>query len=400
MVTGLGCISPLGHSVEATWSGLIQGQSGIGPVTLFDTEGYASSIAGEVRDFDPLQHMDRKEARRTDRFTQFAITATAEALDDARLTIDGGLSEDIGVAIGSGVGGIWTLLDAHDVLLERGPNRVSPFVIPGMLVDSAAGQVAITFGARGINLAHVSACATGTNAVGEAFEIIRRGDAQVMIAGGAEAAIHPITWAGFGAMHALSATGSRPFDATRDGFVVGEGAAVLILEDLEHARARGAKVYAEVVGYGSTVDAVHMVQPAPRGDGIARAMRRALQKAGLRPEDVDYINAHGTGTPLNDQTETVAMKRVFGAHAYRLAVSSIKSMIGHLFGAAGAIEAMASVLSLFHGVIPPTINYRHPDPECDLDYVPNQARMADLVIALSNSLGLGGHNASLIFKRT
>lgn len=399
VVTGLGCVSPLGNSVEATWAGLIQGRDGIGPVTLFDASEYASQIAGEVKDFDPLDHMDRKEARRADRFTHFAVAASGEALRHAGLEANGLQAESTGVALGSGVGGIWTLLDAHRSLLERGPGRVSPFFIPNMLVDMAAGHVAIRYGLKGPNLTHVTACATGTNSVGEGVEVIRRGDAEVMLAGGTEAAIHPICWAGFGVMQALSGTGSRPFDATRDGFVVGEGAAVLVLEDYEHARARGARMYAEVVGYGTTVDAVHMVQPAPDGDGIQRAMRRALEKAGLAPTDVQYINAHGTGTPLNDAAETAAIKRVFGAHAYDLAVSSIKSMIGHLFGAAGAIEALASVLSLFHGIVPPTINYKHPDPECDLDYVPNQAREVDLEVVMSNSLGLGGHNASLIFRR-
>lgn len=399
VVTGLGCVSPLGHSVEATWAGLIQGRDGIGPVTLFDARRFVTQIAGEVRDFDPLQHLDRKEARRMDRFTHFAVAASAEAMADAGLQPNGADSERMGVAIGSGVGGIWTLLEAHRALLERGPGRLSPFFIPNMLVDTAAGQVAIRFGLRGPNMAHVSACATGTNAVGEAAEIIRRGDAEVMLAGGTEAAIHPVTWAGFGVMHALSPTGSRPFDATRDGFVVGEGAAVLVLEEYERARQRGAKLYAELTGYGTTVDAVHMVQPAPRGEGLARAMRQALARARLGPQEVEYINAHGTGTPLNDSVETEAIRSVFGAHAYRLAVSSIKSMIGHLFGAAGAIEALASVLSIFHGIIPPTINYRHPDPDCDLDYVPNKAREADLSVVLSNSLGLGGHNASLVFRR-
>ncbi len=404
VVTGLGAVTPLGLDVPTTWAALCAGRSGIGRITLFDPSPFAVQIAGEVKGFDPLQYIDAKEARRLDRNVQFAVAAAQEAVRDAGLEI-GEAPEEVGVIIGSAVGGIKTLLDAQKTLEEKGPARVSPFCLQNLIPDTASGQVAIVLGAKGPNMAVVSACATGGHAIGEAAETIRRGDARAVIAGGTEAALVPVVLAGFTVMRALAMDNEcperacRPFDRTRQGFVMAEGCAILVLEDYEYARARGARIYAEVIGYGSTNDAYHLAAPAENGEGAARAMAMALRKAGLRPEEVDYINAHGTGTPLNDKFETAAIKTVFGAHAYRLAVSSTKSMTGHLMGAAGAVEAMVCVLALRDQIIPPTINYRYPDPDCDLDYVPNQARPARLRVALSNSLGLGGHNACLIFRR-
>ncbi|MFQ6015183.1 MAG: beta-ketoacyl-ACP synthase II [Anaerolineae bacterium] len=405
VITGLGALTPVGNDVPTTWHSLLEGQSGIQRITLFDPSEFNTQIAGEVKGFEPKAHFGRKEARRLDRYTQFAIVATQEALEDAHFAVTENNSERVGVVIGSGVGGISTMLAEYQRLQEKGPRRVSPFSIPNMLIDTAAGQVAITFGAKGPNMAIVSACATGSNAVGEAAEMIRRGAADVIICGGSEAVLVPLAFAGFNIMRALSTRNDeperacRPFDATRDGFVMSEGAGILLLESLVHARARGAKIYGEIIGYGSTVDAFHMAAPADRGEGAARAMAMALAQAGIPPQEVDYLNAHGTGTELNDKCETQAIKTVFGDHAYDLAVSSTKSMIGHLLGAAGAVEAIACLKALEDQILPPTINYQHPDPECDLDYVPNEARPTDVDVVMSNSMGLGGHNASLIFRR-
>ena len=405
VVTGLGTINPLGHDVATTWEALVAGRSGVDYITLFDPSPYQTRFAGEVKGFDAQALLGRKEARRLDRFAQFAMVAARQAVADAGLIEDGVPPERIGVVFGSGVGGIGTIMDQHQVLLKRGPRRISPFFIPMMLADTAPAQIAITYGFRGPNMVVATACASGTNAVGEAMELIRRGVADVVVAGGAEAAIVPIALAGFNVMGALSthnedpAGACRPFDAERDGFVMGEGAAVLVLERLEHAQARGATIYAEVLGYGASADAYHLAAPEETGGGAALAMQAALESAGIPPTVVDYVNAHGTGTVLNDKSETRAIKAVFGDHAYRLAISATKSMTGHLLGAAGALEALICVKTLQEGIIPPTINYRTPDPECDLDYVPNEARPAPVEIALSNSFGFGGHNASLILAR-
>ncbi len=402
VITGTGCISPLGHSTQETWAALIAGRSGVGPISLFDASGFKTRIAAEVKDFDPLPHLGAKLARRTDRFTQFALVATAQAVADARLEINEGNRDRIGVVIGTGIGGVGSLLEGSVTLLQRGPRRVSPFMVPMMLPDSAAGQIAIEFGVRGPNMAIVTACASGNNAIGEAAELIRRGDCDMVIAGGAEAAIVPVALAGFNNMGAVSTRNqapqeaSRPFDRLRDGFVMGEGAAVVILESEAHARARGARMLAQVRGYAATNDAYHISAPAENGAGAAQCMRLALRGAGMNPEDIDYINAHGTSTPLNDASETAAIKAVFGAAAYSTPVSSSKSMTGHLLGAAGALEAVICVQVLQEGIIPPTINYQNPDPRCDLDYVPNQAREAPVRACMSNSFGFGGHNACLI----
>jgi 3-oxoacyl-[acyl-carrier-protein] synthase II len=405
VVTGLGAITPLGNDVPTSWKALAEGRSGVRPITHFDASALATQIAAEVKDFDPKEHLGHKEARRLDRFTQFAVVAVEEAIADAGLVINESNSEQIGVVIGTGIGGISTLVSQVQVIEKRGPRRVSPFLIPMILPDSAAGQVAITFGLKGPNMAVTSACATGLNAIGEAAEMIRRGFIHTAICGGSEAATLPLTVAAFNVMGVLSTRNeepqraSRPFDAQRDGFVIGEGAAILVLERLENAQARGAKIHGEVIGYGSSADAYHMAAPAVNGAGAAQAMRMALSNAGLPPPDVDYINAHGTATALNDVSETAAIKSVFGDHAYKVAVSSTKSMTGHLLGAAGAIEAIACLKALETDLIPPTINYEHPDPECDLDYVPNEARPVNLRTAMSNSFGLGGHNACLIFHK-
>jgi beta-ketoacyl-acyl-carrier-protein synthase II len=417
VVTGLGAVSPVGIGLEATWESLVAGRSGIADITLFDASDYDVRIAGEVKDFDATRYMDARDVRRHDRNTHFAVAATGEALRNAGLLGDDGHvttevdADRFGMVFGTGIGGIGMMSDGIKTLLERGPGRISPFLLPHMLPDSASGQVAIQYGIRGPNMAVVSACATGGHAIGEAMEAIVRGQADIMLGAGTEAVIVPLAFAGFQQMKALGSpidpdTGeysppiaSRPFDATRNGFVVGEGSAVLILEELEHARARGATPIAEVIGYGSSADAFHMAAPAERGEGNQRAMRAALTRAGIGPEDVDYINPHGTSTPLNDRYETFAIEAVFGDHARRLAVSSTKSMTGHLMGAAGALEGLVCVKVLESGCIPPTINYRHPDPELTLDYVPNQARSADVRVALSNSMGLGGHNSTVIFRR-
>jgi 3-oxoacyl-[acyl-carrier-protein] synthase II len=405
VVTGLGTVSPLGNTTDEFWAGLREGRSGIGPITKFDATGFPTRIAGEVRNFDPLKYVDRKEARRLDPYLMYAIAASIMAVEDAGLDPTKTDPTRFGVLIGSGIGGITTLLDSHQTMLAKGHDRVSPFFIPMLIVNMASGLVSMRFGAKGPNSSVVTACATGNHAIGDAFKIVQRGDADVMLAGGAEAIIVPLTIAGFCAMKAMSTRNdepekaSRPFDLGRDGFVCGEGAGVVMVEALEHARARDARVYAELVGYGMTGDAHHMTAPDPEGDGAYRAMRTALADARLAPEDVGYINAHGTSTPYNDKFETLAIKRAFGDHARKLAVSSTKSMTGHLLGAAGGIEAIATILALHHGILPPTINYETPDPECDLDYVPNHARKQDVDVAVSNAFGFGGTNATLVFTK-
>jgi len=403
VITGLGAITPLGNDVTTTWETCVAGKSGVARITLFDPTPFGTQFAAEVKGFDPEAHLGRKEARRMDRFTQFAVVASQQALQDACLALDHEDRNNIGVIIGSGIGGIGTITASVDVMRERGPGRVSPFFVPMMLPDTAAGQVAITFGLKGPNMCVTSACASSANAIGEATEMIRRGAADVILAGGAEAGIVPVALAGFNVMGAVSTRNdapgraSRPFDAQRDGFVMGEGAAILVLEALEHAQARDAHIYAEVLGYGASADAFHITAPDETGDGAARAMRLALADAGLPPEAVGYINAHGTSTILNDKTETQAIKQVFGERAYDLPISSTKSMHGHLLGAAGAVEAVICVKALQTGVLPPTINYEYPDPECDLDYIPNTARHMRVRLVMSNSFGFGGHNASLLF---
>jgi 3-oxoacyl-[acyl-carrier-protein] synthase II len=413
VITGLGALTPVGNTVEEFWSALTQGKSGIGPITKFDVSEksdngeykFVTRIAGEVRNFDELKYVDKKDARRLDPYLKYAMACAVMAVEDSGLDTASVDASRFGVLIGSGIGGISSLLDAHKTLLDRGPDRVSPFFIPMLIINMASGLVSMRFGAKGPNSAVVTACATGNHALGDAFRLIQRGDADVMIAGGAEAIVVPLTIAGFCSMKAMSTRNddpqraSRPFDAGRDGFVCGEGGGILILESLEHARRRDARIYGEIIGYGMTGDAHHMTAPDPEGDGAARAMSGALADAQLSPSDVDYINAHGTSTPYNDKFETIAIKRVFGEHARKLAVSSTKSMTGHLLGAAGGIEAIATVLALHHGLLPPTINYETPDPECDLDYVPNQARKQDVETALSNAFGFGGTNATLAFRK-
>lgn len=405
VITGIGCISPLGLDWASTWQGLIQGRSGVGPITQFDASGYPTRFAAEVKSFDPDERGGRRLARRTDRFTQFALAATQEALSQAGLAMSEEERSRVGVIIGSGIGGMGSLLQGHRQLLEQGPERVSPHIIPMMLPDSAPGYIAIVHGVRGPNMTIVTACASSTNAIGEATEMIRRGDADLMIAGGAEAAIIPVAVAGFSVMKAISTrnedpqAASRPFDRDRDGFVMGEGAAILILESLEHARVRGAAILAEIYGYAATNDAYHISAPAIDGAGAVECMRLALGDAGLAPHQIGYINAHGTSTKLNDASETAAIRQVFGNHAERIPISSTKSMTGHLLGAAGALEAAVCVQALNEGVLPPTINYQTPDPDCDLDYVPNVARPAEIAFTMSNSFGFGGHNACLIIGR-
>jgi 3-oxoacyl-[acyl-carrier-protein] synthase II len=405
VITGIGAVTPVGLDATATWEALIAGVSGVGPITLFDAAGYDVRIAAEVRQFDPAVAMDRKEARHTDRFVQFALAASKEAVEHARLMIDDANRDRIGVIIGSGIGGLTTLSEQLGVLHERGPHRVSPFVVPMMLADMASGRVSIQLGARGPNPSVVSACASGSDAIGLAADLIRRGDCLAMLAGGAEAAITPLALAGFATEHALSTRNddppgaSRPFEADRDGFVMGEGAAVMVLESLDHAQARGAHALAEVCGYGMTADAFHITQLPESGEGAVRAMQLALEQAAIAPEQVDYISAHGTSTPMNDRIETSAIKTVFGRHAERTPVSSIKSMVGHLLGAGGALEACVAAQIIQHGVIPPTINYCRPDPDCDLDYTPNRARTTAVSTVLSNSFGFGGHNSALVLRR-
>jgi 3-oxoacyl-[acyl-carrier-protein] synthase II len=403
VVTGLGAITPVGNTAPETWRAAVAGESGIDWIRAFDADGLPVRVAAEVKDFVPDGLVSPKELRRLDRNVLLALAAGKEAVADANL--NGYDPMRVGILFGSAIGGFIGIMEQGDVMRERGPDRVSPYFIPNVLVDAASGQLAISLGIRGPNYAPVSACATGSHAVGEGAELIRRGDADAILAGGTEACIHPLILAGFTAMRGLAAedehppNASRPFDATRAGFVMGEGACVLVLEDLDKARARGAQIYAEVLGYGTSNDAYHMAAPEPEAIGVGEMMRTALDRAGVEPKRVGYINAHGTSTPLGDAAETKAIKDVFGEHAHRLAVSSTKSVMGHCFGAAGAIEAMMCVLAVRDGVLPPTINYRNPDPVCDLDYVPNEAREADVEVALSNAMGLGGHNACVLVGR-
>jgi 3-oxoacyl-[acyl-carrier-protein] synthase II len=403
VISGLGAVTPVGNDVPTTWRNLVDGVSGVAPITRFDASSYPVTIAAEVKDFDPAVAMSARDARKVGRDVQYGVAAAMEAVRDADLVVDD--PQRAGVIIGSAVGGLPYILEQQRVLEERGPERVSPHWLPNTLVDTTTSHVATALGARGVNYALVSACASGSNAIGDAAEVIRRGAADVILAGGTESAVVPLILAGFCSMRALAdgrddpAKASRPFDATRSGFVMAEGAGVVVVEELERARRRGARIYCEVIGYGASNDAFHVATPHPESVGVIEMMRSAIARAGIEPSDVDYINAHGTSTPYNDSAETRAIKVVFGEHARRLAVSSTKSMIGHLFGAAGAVEAIASALTIHHGVIPPTINLENPDPECDLDYVPNVARKADVEVALSNSMGLGGHNGCVILRR-
>ena len=405
VITGVGAVTPVGNTAEEFWAALIQGKSGIGPITRFDATPLPTRIAGELKGFDPLRYMDKKDDRKFDPFLKYAIACAAMAVEDAGLNVERVDRTRFGVLVGSGIGGISTLLETHKTLLDKGPDRVSPFFIPMLIVNMASGLISMRFGAKGPNSSIVTACATGNHAIGDAMKIIQRNDADVMIAGGSEAIILPLTFAGFCQMKAMSTRNddpgraSRPFDATRDGFVCGEGGGLLVLESLEHALGRDARIYAEVVGYGMTGDAHHMTAPDPEADGAARAMTLAMKDAEVEPSTVGYINAHGTSTPYNDKSETMAIKRVFGDHAHKLAVSSTKSMTGHLLGAAGGIEAIATALAIHHGILPPTINYETPDPECDLDYVPNLARKQDVEIALSNAFGFGGTNATIVLRK-
>ena len=405
VVTGLGVVSPLGTGVEKNWQALMAGRSGIRSITRFSTEGFAVRIAGEVPDFRAEDYIEPKEIKKMDLFMQYAVGAASMAMEDSGIKIEGEFAENVGVIIGVGLCGLDTIETTHKVMLEGGPRKISPFFIPKVISNLAAGHIAIRHGAKGVNWTPTSACASGTHAIGEAFHLIRRGTQDAVIAGGAEAVITPLAVGGFASMKALSTRNeeperaSRPFDKARDGFVIGEGGGVLIIEEREHALKRGAKIHAELIGYAANGDAYHMTAPAPEGEGAARCMRLALKDAGLMPQDVDYINAHGTSTEYNDANETTAIRNVFGERAAKLAVSSTKSMTGHLLGAAGAIEGIYSVLALKHGILPPTINYETPDPVCDLDYVPNTARKAEIDVALSNSFGFGGTNACIIFRR-
>ncbi len=405
VITGVGAVTPVGIGKEEVWKNIKAGVCGVGPITRFDASEYACQIAAEVKDFDVTKYIDKKEAKRMDLFVQYAVAGAKMAVEDAGLTMENENPERVGCILGSGIGGIQTTCEQHTKLLEKGPGKVSPFMIPMMISNMAVGQVSIMFGCKGVNLTTVSACASGTDAIGHAFLAIQRDDADIIITGGAEATVTPISLAGFSSMKALSTKNDDPqhaccpFDAERDGFIMGEGSGIMILEELEHAKARGAHIIAEIIGYGSSNDAYHMTAPAPDGEGGARCMALAVKNAGIKPEDVDYINAHGTSTPYNDKYETAAIKTVFGDHAYKLAVSSTKSMTGHMLGAAGGIEGIITALALEEGYLPATINYRNPDPECDLDYVPNQGRNAELTYAVSNSLGFGGHNASIVLKK-
>jgi 3-oxoacyl-[acyl-carrier-protein] synthase II len=405
VVTGLGAITPLGNTLADYWEGLMSGRNGIGPITLFDASKHGCRIAGEVKGFDPQDYLDRKEYKRMDRFSQFAVCTSKQALADAQLEINDLNADQIGVMIGTGIGGLKVMEEQQEIYLNRGPDRCSPFMVPMMIGNMAAGLTAIQTGAKGPNSCPVTACAAGSNAVGDAFRIVQRGYAQAMICGGTEAAVTPLSVAGFVACRAMSTRNddpthaSRPFDRDRDGFVLGEGSGVLILEELEHALSRGAKIYAEVVGYGMTCDAYHMTSIVPGGEGAARAIRLAMKDGNLAPEDITYINAHGTSTPVNDPTETAAIKTVLGEHAYKVAISSTKSMTGHLLGGSGGIEAVAAVMAVAKDGIPPTINLENPDAECDLDYVPNQGRSQPVEVVLSNSFGFGGHNVTLAFRK-
>ncbi len=405
VVTGMGIVSPLGLDVATTWEGLVTGKSGVDYITQFDAEGFGTRFAAEVKGFEPTDYIGRKEAHRMDRFTQMAVVASMQAVEQAGLQIDPSNQDNIGVLVGSGIGGLITLSEQIKVLAEKGPDRVSPFLVPMMIADMASAHISIILGARGPNFCPTSACSTGSDAIGTAYEIIKRGDAQAMLTGGTEATITPIGLAGFNSARALSTrndapqSASRPFDAERDGFAIGEGSAVLVLESLSFAQQRGAQILAEIIGYGASSDAVHITAPAADGNGAVRAMQMALKKAGLAPTEIDYINAHGTSTQLNDKVETIAIKTVFGDYAYKVPISSTKSMTGHLVGAAGALEAAICILVIQNGIIPPTINLTNPDPECDLDYVPNVARRAKVTTTLSNSFGFGGHNSVLILRQ-
>ncbi len=405
VITGVGLVIPTGIGTETAWKNVCEGRSGIGHLTRFDPSGHETKIAGEVKGFNPEAYIEKKEIKKTDLFVQYALAATKEALENAQLKISPENCERIGVIVGTGLGGLPTLEKYHQILLERGPSRISPFFIPMLIANLASGQIAIQFGAKGPNTCIVTACATGAHCIGDAFRAIVYGDAEAIIAGGTEANITPLTVGGFNAMKALSTRNGepqkacRPFEKNRDGFVVAEGAGILILEELQFALKRGAKIYGELIGYGYTGDAYHITAPPPDGEGAARCMRMAIKDSGLRPEDIEHINAHGTSTPLNDLTETRAIKTVFGEHAKKLAISATKSMTGHLLGAAGSTEAIFALLTIRDGVIPPTINYEVPDPECDLDYVPNVARRQPLTVAMSNAFGFGGTNATLIFRK-
>jgi len=401
----MGMLCPLGKDLAEAWDGLVNARSGIDYITLFDTDGYLTKFAGEVKGFVPTDYVSRKDARRMDRFTQLAVAASQQAVEHAKLAINSSNQDNIGVIIGSGVGGLTTLFEQSRVLLEKGPDRVSPFLVPMMITDMASAQVSIDLGLKGPNLCITSACSSGSDAIGAAYELIKRGDTPAVIAGGSESIVNPVGISSFNALKALSTRNdepqqaSRPFDAERDGFVIGEGAGILVMESLAHARERGASILAELVAYGASADAYHMTQPVESGEGAARALRVVLDKAGLATTDIDYINAHGTSTILNDRMETRAIKDVFGESAYCVPISSTKSMMGHLIGGAGAVEAAICVMVIQSGIIPPTINLTHPDPECDLDYVPNVARRVEVATALSTSFGFGGHNSALIFRR-
>jgi 3-oxoacyl-[acyl-carrier-protein] synthase II len=405
VITGIGLVSSLGIGTSANWAALVAGTSGVTRITKFDVTAFATQIAAEVKGFDPLQFVEKKDVKKMDVFIQYAVAASQFALDDSGLVITPANAADIGVFIGSGIGGFQTIEREHSALLDGGPRRISPFFIPSAIINLASGQVSIRFGAKGPNLATCTACSASAHAIGDSYEIVKRGDADVMIAGGSEAAITPMSVGGFGALRALSTRNDdpsracRPFDRERDGFIIGEGAGVVILEELEHARRRGARIYAELAGYGMSGDAFHITAPSEDGDGAVRVMRMAIRKAGIRPEQVDYINAHGTSTPYNDKLETLAIKTLFGEHAHKVAISSTKSMTGHLLGGAGGLEAGISALAVHHQRVPPTINLEQPDPECDLDYVPHTSRAMPVEYALSNSFGFGGTNAALLFKR-
>jgi 3-oxoacyl-[acyl-carrier-protein] synthase II len=405
VVTGLGAITPIGNTLTEYWEGLISGRSGIAPITLFDASRHDCRFAGEVKGFDPLTYMDRKEAKRMDRFAQFAVAASKQAIADAQFVINDLNAEQVGVIIGTGIGGLKVLEDQQEIYLTKGPDRCSPFMIPMMIANMAAGLTAIHTGAKGPNTCSVTACAAGSNAIGDAFRFIQRGYAQAMICGGTESAVTPLGLAGFAACKALSlrnddpVRASRPFDKDRDGFVMGEGVGILVLEELECALSRGARIYAEIVGYGMTCDAYHITSPVPGGEGAARAISLSLKDAGLTPDQVSYINAHGTSTPANDSTETAAIKKALGDPAFQVAISSTKSMTGHLLGGSGGIEAVATVMAIANDQVPPTINLENPDPDCDLDYVPNQSRTMPVEVALSNSFGFGGHNVTLVFRK-
>ncbi|MFH0732036.1 MAG: beta-ketoacyl-ACP synthase II [Candidatus Omnitrophota bacterium] len=405
VITGMGVITPIGSSVKAFWEALCQGKNGVDSITAFDASTFPSKMAGEVRDFDPTKFLAAKDLKRTDRFVQFAIVASRNAVEDAGLNLSLIDKDRFGVIIGSGIGGIHTIESEHKVLIEKGVSRLTPFFIPMLIVNMAAGKVSMDLGLKGPNSCVSTACATGTNTIGDSFKVIQRGDADLMLCGGTEAAISPLGFGGFCAARSLSTRNhdprgaSRPFDKERDGFVMGEGSGILVLEDYEHAKKRNAKIYAEIVGYAMSGDAYHMTAPDPEGKGAILCMNNCIKDAGLKPQDVDYINAHGTSTLLNDKIETMAIKEVFGSHAYKLSISSTKSMTGHLLGAAGGIEAVATALSIFYGIVPPTINYEVPDPECDLDYTPNKAKKLNIRAAISNSLGFGGHNCTIALKK-